>query len=77
MSLYGMFISSHVTAIVTSYMISKFGIRKKVQERSNKNLIEVLVKTPSQSDKMVLNYRLWKKFKFSATRPYKVKIKGV
>ena len=37
-----MFISSHVTAIVTSYMMSKFGIRKKVQERSNKNLIIVL-----------------------------------
>ena len=35
------FISSHVTAIVTSYMMSKFGIRKKIQERSIKNLITV------------------------------------
>ena len=36
-----MFISCHVTAIVTSYVMSKFGIRKKVQERSGKNLIVV------------------------------------
>ena len=35
------FISSHVTAIVTSYMMSKFGIQKKIKKRSIKNLIIV------------------------------------
>ena len=35
------FISSHVTAIVTSYMMSKYGIREKIKKRSIKNLIIV------------------------------------
>ena len=36
-----MVISSHVTAILTSYMMSKFRVRKRIKERSIKNLIIV------------------------------------
>ena len=56
------FISSHVTAIVMSSRMSKFGIRKKIQERSIKSLIVVFrVKFYDFWWKLHLNRIKWRK----------------
>ena len=68
-----MLISSQVTAIVTSYMMSKFGIRKKIQEWSDKDLIivfriefyEFWWKPSSQSDKMAQKLQVIKDIQIS------------
>ena len=68
-----MLISSQVTAIVTSYMMSKFGIQKKIQEWSDKDLIIVFCiefyefwwKPSSQSDKMAQKLQVIKDIQIS------------
>ena len=67
------FISSHVTAIVTSYMMSEFGIRKKIQERSGKNLIEFY----DFWWKPGLNRIKWRKVKAGAHYPWLKFIKEI